>query len=341
MIEPSVDADPKGVSPGRGILGPHPAEGLRSPDPKIRLATLEDMGRLWLEGAVSLDEALAAHGEVLAADPDGRVRAELATLCALLPRRGQPAEACAAEGTLDDRLAILLDLLVDGAPGVRQQAAAALGDLRAPSTAAALVERVEQDDDEGVRFEAAFALASMGIARGREILEHGLNNKNRRLDACEGLRRLASPEAIPALERLAQRRFLPWPDRLTALATLHSLGHPEGARTLLRRTRARNRTERAYALSLIASHRITSGYAILEEVLQNPKDKLRETAARALGELGELGFERAADVLMQVIEDRRTPRPLLVEAFEALEKLPSQAARNFLAVHPRPRETKP
>lgn len=332
-----IPSSPADAEAKRRDLTTRLGHALRSADPKARLDALERIAQVWLEDAVSLDELLDAHLESLAVDSDGRIRAELATLCALLPKQGKPAEAVAVAGMLEDRLAILLDLLVDGAPGVRQQAAAAIGDLAVPSTTAALVERIEQDDDDGVKFEAAFALASMhhNHARGRAVLERALDDKKLRLDACEGLRRLSSAEAIPALTRLAQRRFIPWPDRLTALATLHSLGHPEGGPQLLRRTRARNRAERAYAVSLIASHRITSGYAILEEIVANPKDKLREIAVRAIGELG---LERAAEALMHIIEDRATPQPLLVEAFEALEKLPGHAARSFLAVHPRPPE---
>src|SRR2546423_286864 len=80
------------------------------------------------------------------------------------------------------------------------------------------------DAAEEARFESAFAVAAMRDPRGLEILLAALGTPARRLDACDGLHRLGSPEAIPALRRVSKSFFLGWSERLAVWATLYSLG---------------------------------------------------------------------------------------------------------------------
>ena len=86
---------------------------------------------------------------------------------------------------------------------------------------------------------------------------------------------------------MAGKLFLAWVDRLTAWATMFALGRTDAGDRVLERTTSRNREERIYALSLIGSHKIREGRDILERVVRNERDPLRDTAVRALGDLGD------------------------------------------------------
>jgi len=213
--------------------------------------------------------------------------------------------------------------LDDSSALVRREAAAALGDIGDRESARNLAHHL-QDDDADVRFEAAFALASLRDPRGLEQLIAALDTSTRRLDACEGLRRLGSRDAVLALRSVAERIFLAWADRLTAWATLHVLGEPDAAEKIIARADSRKHEERAYALALIGTHRIGRGAAILDAVALNPKDSLRDTAIRALGDLGD---EARRPLLQRIAEDEHTPAELRQDARGALEKLSTQGIK--------------
>lgn len=268
----------------------------------VRHAALDALGRMAAFRGARIEGAVVARILSRTHDEDHRVRAEAAATLAMLP---EPPNGAAGA---------VRALLEDDHSGVRQEACAALGDLRDAASRDDLARRLE-DVDPQVGFEAAFALASLRDSRGLDLLISALGSSRRRLDACEALRRLGDPAAIPALERLAGRMFGAWVDRLTAHATLFALGRSEAAEEVLRRARARNRQERAYALSLIGSHRIRQGREVLEAVAMDPKDRLRDTAIRALGELGD---PEAIPALEQI---RASGGDAASDAGAALEKL--------------------
>ncbi|CAN0593004.1 unnamed protein product, partial [Laminaria digitata] len=136
-----------------------------------------------------------------------------------------------------------------------------------------------------------------------------------RLDACEALRRLDTPNAVPALRAQTKKWWLPWGDRLTLWATLHSLGAEEAGAEVLARTKARRFEERTYALSLIGSHRIPQGRSILEAVALDTQDPLQDTAVRALGGLG---LNESAGLLAQLAADPQAGIELRADAVGAL-----------------------
>lgn len=264
-----AEADPL---PPNGVA--RAAEALDDDRPEVRHAAVDALGRMAAFRSAPIDPSVGARILARTDDADHRVRAEAAATLAMLPEP-PPGTAGAVRALLEDHHS-----------RVRQEACAALGDLGDAASRDGLAARLD-DEDPQVGFEAAFALASLRDARSLDRLLEALGSTRLRLDACEALRRLGDPAAIPALERIAGRFMGAWVDRLTASATLFTLGRADAAQAVLRRARARNRQERAYALSLIGSHGIRDGRQVLEEAALNRKDALRDTAIRALAELGD------------------------------------------------------
>lgn len=274
--------------------------------PGIRQASLDMLGRLATFAGHVADERTVTRALALTRDESPKVRAEAAAALALLGEAGPHPE----------RVQALLRLAEDEAPEVRHEALAALGDLGAVDAADTLARHLDDPDAEAA-FEAAFALASLKDARGRAVLERELTKARRRLDACEGLRRLADPAAEPALRKVLDRWFLPWADRLSVWSALHALGAADAAEQVVASARARRLEERTYALALIGSQRIEAGRAALEAVASDPKDILRDTAVRALGELGATGSEA---VLQAILQTPDIPEELAADVRAALAR---------------------
>jgi HEAT repeat protein len=279
------------------------AEALDDPNPVVRSAAIDALGRMAAFREAEIDGTIAKRIVDLTRDDDHRVRAEAASALAMLPE------------VPDDAPRALRSLLEDPHSRVRQEACAALGDLRDAPSRDSIAARLDDDDPE-VCFEAAFALASLKDARCRPTLESALSNTRKRLDACEGLRRLGDGAAADALEKMAGKMFAAWVDRLTAWATMVALGRSDVAPKLLERTSSKSREERTYALSLIGSHRITAGREILENVARDERDPLRDTAVRALGDLGD---PASVDVLRRIMGG--SDRNLAADAEAALRKI--------------------
>ena len=275
---------------------------LEDADADVRRAALDALGQLAFR-KVEIDPATARRILDRTKDEDHRVRAEAAATLAILER---PPDGAAR--------AIRL-LLEDPHSRVRQESCAALGDLGDQAAKDLLLQRLDDVDPE-VRFEAAFAMASLKDSRAKELLMSALSVTRKRLDACEALRRLGDPSAIEPLEKLAGKVFLAWVDRLTVWATLFALGRSDAGDKVLERTSARNREERTYALSLIGSHRIRAGREILERVAMDEDDPLRDTAVRALGDLG----DRSSLSTLRRIQDG-PDRSLALDAGAAMDKI--------------------
>jgi HEAT repeat protein len=280
--------------------------------PFVRRAALDAIGRIAEFRGHAIDREVAQKIARMAQDADEGVRAETAIALAMIARGDARTET--------ERLA-LHRLLEDPSPKVRRETAAALGDVADDSAKEKLAVSVENDTDPEVRFEAAFALAAMKDPRGLATLVDALDKPKKRLEACEGLRRLGSDRALPALQKLATRVFLAWPDRLTVLATMYALGDPNAKTGVLDRVRARNREERAYALSLIGSHRIFEGKDVLLAVAKDANDRLRDTAVRALGDLGGAAGPEVREMLRAIAEDTSLAEELRADAQRAIAKL--------------------
>jgi HEAT repeat protein len=283
------------------------AAALDDPDPEIRAAAIDAIGRLAAFREAAIEETITKRIVDRTKDDDHRVRAEAASALAMLPA---PPEGAARAVRL---------LLEDPHSRVRQEACAALGDLGDSVSRDFLAARLDDDDPE-VRFEAAFALASLKDARGRNTLESALAGTRKRLDACEGLRRLGDPAAVEALEKMAGKMFSAWVDRLSAWATMVTLGRSDVAGKVIERTASKSREERTYALSLIGSHRIAAGREVLEKVARDARDPLRDTAVRALGDLGE---QASIATLREIIGG--SDRNLASDAEAALRKIQSRS----------------
>ena len=292
---------------GRDALVQATVLRLADPHPGIRQAALDMLGKLCTQAGLRVSPEVVAQTITLTADARPGVRGQAAASLALV----------GLEHGEIDRTSPLVGLLDDPIPGVREEALAALGDLSAHPASDAIAGLLE-DPVESVRFEAAFALASLEDERGRSVLEAALEDRHRRLDACEALKRMRSAQAVPALRALSKRWFLGWVDRLTLWATMFVLGDPSAQKRILGRANSRSRAERTYALSLIGSHRLTKGRAILERVARDSDDPLQDTAVRALGELGE---PASLPVVEAVAQATSTSDELRDDALQAAEQI--------------------
>jgi HEAT repeat protein len=191
-------------------------------------------------------------------------------------------------------LARLEELLSDPQPLVRADAACALGDrLRtrevdalAPPLQSRLAELLD-DAEVVVRFEAAVALAEAHDKRATSLLLGAMRSRSVRLDAIRALGTLGDRRAIEPLCRFMRRWFLPWADKLQAAAALCALGDASGARYLADKLTSRKSAERAAALHFVGESRHPEARAILEAVVADRHDPMRDVAVRALGLLGD------------------------------------------------------
>ncbi len=191
-------------------------------------------------------------------------------------------------------LATLVAHLDDNNPLERADAACALGDRLRTRELRALDAEVQarlvallRDLDPAVRLEAAIALAEVHDARATDVLLAAIRVRALRLDAIRALGTLGNRSAAPPLLELMQRWLLPWADRLQAAAALCALGDAEGATFLAHKLLSRRRAERAAAIHFMGESRHPRARAILEVILADAKDGMRDVAARALGLLGD------------------------------------------------------
>lgn len=238
-------------------------------------------------------------------DVHARVRSEAAVVLVLIE-----------EPPSDETLSILLNLLSDEHPRVRQEAAAALGDAKSKGSVSALCNAL-QDEDEQTRFEVAFALATLGDASGLSILLEATDSSTRRFDALEGIRRLGDDRALEVLRPLTQRFLLGWPERLTVYATMYHLGETSAAAFLIERAQSKRLTERRLAIGLIATHGVSEAAPTLLQMVEDASHSCRIDAIHALAELKDKGL---LPLLQKIIDDNTTSEALRGEAKDALKR---------------------
>jgi len=184
----------------------------------------------------------------------------------------------------------LMELLRSDNPPERGDAACALGDrLRSlevreldPPVLDALA-RLLEDDAPIVQFEAAVALAEAHDHRATELLLLASKHREFRLDAVRALGTLGNPAAIAPLLHLMGRWLMPWADKLQAAAALCALGDDQGATYLGDKLSSRRRAERAAAIHFVGESHHPRALEILSGILADPRDPMRDVAARSLG----------------------------------------------------------
>lgn len=228
-------------------------------------------------------------------------------------------EACATLALLRtdadfDASPQLLAALGDEAAQVRQEAAAALGDLRV-GRASGPLRRLLDDSHPAVRFEAAYALSALGDASGRAALEDALSSPAFRAFAIEGLRKLGDPASLPHLLKLAKGWTTPWPEQLAAWAAAAALGEPRAESELERRATRGRHEVRAYATYLIGYARLRALKPVVDRLAAEPRSKIRATAVQAVAAFG----DRADDTRLEAwLLDERAPADVRLEALDAL-----------------------
>ncbi|MBX5482584.1 MAG: HEAT repeat domain-containing protein [Myxococcaceae bacterium] len=218
-------------------------------------------------------EELAAHVPQLMANPDDRIRRlGVALAAAVLP----PDEA---ERFLGDRLR-------DPSFDVRVEATGQLADLARPS-ARGLLAAMLDDPSFSIRFEAARGMAALHHPSGLEVLIEALDKDHFRFRALGALAELGDARALPAVQRVYRRWFLPGFERTQAAGAMARLGDPAGAAWLLERTRKRRGLDRGLAVELLGELKGVGAKERLLEILRDPDDPARGAAARGLGRMGD------------------------------------------------------
>ncbi|MEK7703766.1 MAG: HEAT repeat domain-containing protein [Myxococcota bacterium] len=203
----------------------------------------------------------------------------------------------------------LMDLFASEVPRERANAACAIGDrLRAreldvlgAEECGALAQLLE-DATKGVRFEAAMALAEAHDRRATQVLLDSLSSRRVRLDATRALGTLGDPAAVEPLARIMDGWLMPWADRLQAAAALCALGDARGAQYLVHKVSSRRSAERAAAVHFVAESRHPEARARLEALLADPREPLRDVAARSLGLLEDPATRPALEAALTTAE---------------------------------------
>jgi HEAT repeat protein len=204
--------------------------------------------------------------------------------------------------------------LKDASEQVRMEAAGQLADMARASVRPALALALE-DPAFSVRFEAARGMASLRHGAGLEVLVAALDQDDFRFRALGALGELGDGRAIPAVQRVFHRWFLPGFERTQAAGTLARLGDAEGRRHLLERVSGRWNPDRALAIELCGDVKCEGALGRLEAILKDPQDSCRGAAARGLGRLGD---PSAGPLLLTVLKDASASDDLRLDAAEGL-----------------------
>ncbi|MEE2900733.1 MAG: HEAT repeat domain-containing protein [Myxococcota bacterium] len=209
-----------------------------------------------------------------------------------------------------ETVSVLIKLLDDEHPRVRQEAAAALGDSSAKKAIPVLLEHLS-DPDEQTRFECSFALASMKDSRGLPLLLDSLSSSKRRIDALEGIRRLADKSALSTLEPLSRKFFLGWPERLTVLATMYAVGDKTVVPRITEKAESRNKAEKALAIGLIGTHGIVEAVEFLSRTIEKAEESL---ALQIIDTLKVLGTSEAFSAITKIASSDRLSNQVMEAA---------------------------
>ncbi len=218
---------------------------------------------------------------------------------------------------------------------LRADAACVIGDMlrdmdhkELPAETMANLYELLKDIEPKVRLEAAITLALLGDMAAAPILRELTWRRAFRLDAIHALGLLKDRDAIPLLRATLYKFFPSWAEKIQAAAALCAMGESEGADYLERRLRALRYGEKAAACHFIGESHHPKAFEILSDIAKNPAHKLRDTAIRTLGILGD---ERAIELLTDLYDG--LPLILQEDAISSLKalslshKLPDRAKK--------------
>lgn len=225
----------------------------------------------------------------------------------------------------EDLERLLSPLAGDASALVRVQIAGTLADLEQPSCREVLRALVP-DSAPAVRFEAARGLAAIGDPAGVAVLIEALDTGELRFRALGALADLGDPRAIPAIQALFNRLWLPPYERTQAAGVLARFGDQAAARHLIERTRAERSADRALAIELSGEVKAPGALERLEAILANEEDEesCRGAAARGLGRLKD---SRALPGLLRLLKDMKQSDDLRLDAAEGICRLGAREAR--------------
>jgi len=189
---------------------------------------------------------------------------------------------------------------------VRVSAAQALGKIADPQAIPALV-RALDDNNSYVRKFAAQALGKIADPQAIPGLLQALSDKDSQVQvlAAHALGKIAHPQAVPALVKALSDRYSGV--RETAAQALGEIGDAQAVPALVRALDDNNSYVRKFAAQAL----VKIGKPAIPALLQalddgNWRDRnwcVRETAAQALGEIGDA---QAVPALLQALSDKRT-----------------------------------
>ncbi len=191
---------------------------------------------------------------------------------------------------------------------LRADAACVIGDMLRdmdhkdlPAETISALRELLRDIEPKVRLEAAITLAILGDMAAAPILRELTARRRFRLDAIHALGILKDKEAVPLLTAILYK-FLPtWAEKMQAAAALCAMGEGEGAAYLERRLRALRYGEKAAACHFIGESHHPKAFEILSDIARDPAHRLRDTAIRTLGVLGDVrAIEFLADLYAEL-----------------------------------------
>ena len=208
-------------------------------------------------------------------------------------KRREAIKAIAAIGAQPEAMKLLEDALHDKSAPVRQSAAAALGEIKAPESIPYL--RQALDDDDEVAFTAAKALASMGDISCQQVFQEVLTGE--RKDAA-GTLKSATRDAQHKMRNPIELAMIGINEASGAF-----LGPASYGVTAAEKAFRDKGTGRALAASYLAKDPDPYALTLLEWALGDNSAMVRAAAAKALGERGN---QSSIDKLASLLKDSRT-----------------------------------
>lgn len=218
----------------------------------------------------------------------------------------------------------ILPFLGEEDADLRREAAHALGRLRCRDAIPGLI-RLLKDPDDKVPLAAAASLARLRAAGAVGPLAERLADGEPRLKRAviRALVGIGSPEAAPALVKLAGRASEDAQTRADAIDALAGLGQKDQIPAFLRlaKERAAEPELRCYAIYALLDLGAREAMADLRELLRDPDDEVR---IRAIFAIGEFGVREASKDLLELLGDGATY--VRREAADALGRLGAREA---------------